>query len=108
MEYEDFDHMIAPKREGPFEIEEVLGPVNYRLKLLKTWRIHDAYCDHTLKTKYMEEIFLDYHQNYWKEKKFTNIDDEDEDTNIISNGKDILLLKQCGKMNQHSPMMEIC
>jgi hypothetical protein len=24
---------IAPKREGPFEIDEVLGPVTYRLKL---------------------------------------------------------------------------
>ena len=25
---------MAPKQEGPFKIEEVLGPVTYRLKLL--------------------------------------------------------------------------
>ena len=31
---------IAPKREGPFEIKEVLGPVTYPLKLLTTWKIH--------------------------------------------------------------------
>ena len=31
---------LAPKREGPFEIEEVLSPLNYRLKLPKQWKIH--------------------------------------------------------------------
>jgi hypothetical protein len=67
-----------------------------------------------LKIKYTEEIFLDHHQNYWKEKKFmklnqsSNINDKDEDISIISNGKDIPLLKQHGKTNQHSPMMETC
>ena len=30
---------MAPKREGPSKIEEVLGPVTYRLKLLDTWSI---------------------------------------------------------------------
>src|SRR5271170_1027060 len=34
---------IGPKREGPFEIEEVLGPVTYRLKLPDTWRIHNVF-----------------------------------------------------------------
>ena len=34
---------IAPKREGPFEIEEVLGPVTYRLKLPTTWKIHNVF-----------------------------------------------------------------
>ena len=28
---------MTPKREGPFEIEDVLGPVTYRLKLPNTW-----------------------------------------------------------------------
>ena len=31
---------LAPKREGPFVIEEVLNPLNYRLKLPNSWRIH--------------------------------------------------------------------
>lgn len=30
-------------REGPFEIMEVLGPLTYRLKLPRTWRIHDVF-----------------------------------------------------------------
>ena len=34
---------IAPKREGPFEIDEVLGPVTYRLKLPETWKIHNVF-----------------------------------------------------------------
>ena len=34
---------LAPKREGPFKINEVLGPVTYRLTLPKQWRIHDVF-----------------------------------------------------------------
>jgi hypothetical protein len=34
---------LAPKREGPFEIEEVMGPVTYRLRLLQHWRIHSVF-----------------------------------------------------------------
>ena len=34
---------IAPKREGPFEIDKVLGSVTYRLKLPETWKIHDVF-----------------------------------------------------------------
>ena len=34
---------IGPKQEGPFEIEEVLGPVTYQLKLLETWKIHNVF-----------------------------------------------------------------
>ena len=28
---------MKPKREGPFEITEVLGPVTYRLRLPNSW-----------------------------------------------------------------------
>ena len=34
---------MAPKREGPFEIIEVLSPLTYRLKLPVQWRIHDVF-----------------------------------------------------------------
>ena len=34
---------IDPKWEGPFEIEEVLGPVTYQLKLPTTWKIHNMF-----------------------------------------------------------------
>jgi len=34
---------LAPKREGPFMITEVLGPITYRLKLPNQWRIHDVF-----------------------------------------------------------------
>ena len=39
----NYHKKMAPKREGPFEIEEVLGPVTYRLKLPATWRIHNVF-----------------------------------------------------------------
>ena len=34
---------MKPKREGPFSITEVLGPVTYRLQLPATWRIHNVF-----------------------------------------------------------------
>ena len=34
---------LAPKREGPFKIEEVLSPLNYQLKLPKQWKIHPVF-----------------------------------------------------------------
>ena len=34
---------MAPKREGPFEITEVIGPVTYWLKLPQTWKIHNVF-----------------------------------------------------------------
>ena len=34
---------IGPKREGPFEIIKVIGPVTYRLRLPKTWKIHNMF-----------------------------------------------------------------
>ena len=31
------------KREGPFRITEVLGPLTYRLQLPTSWRIHNVF-----------------------------------------------------------------
>src|ERR1700678_4767991 len=73
-----------------------------------------SYYDHTSKTKYIEEISHNPYPNYWKEKKYTrlnqssNIDDEVEDTSTISNGKVIPSPKQHGKTNQHFLMTETC
>jgi hypothetical protein len=39
----NYHKKMAPKREGPFEIKEVLGPVTYRLKLPNTWKIHNVF-----------------------------------------------------------------
>ena len=35
----NYHKKIGPKREGPFEIVKVIGPVTYRLKLPSTWKI---------------------------------------------------------------------
>jgi hypothetical protein len=44
---------LAPKRHGPFEVVQVMSPVNYRLKLPTQWSIHDVF--HTdLLTPYRE------------------------------------------------------
>lgn len=34
---------MSPKREGPFEVAEVLGPLTYRLKLPSQWKIHPVF-----------------------------------------------------------------
>jgi hypothetical protein len=39
----NYHKKMAPKLEGPFKIEEVLGPVTYQLKLPNTWKIHNVF-----------------------------------------------------------------
>ena len=34
---------MAPKREGPFEIVDDMGPLTYQLKLPETWKIHNVF-----------------------------------------------------------------
>ena len=34
---------LAPKRQGPFEIIQVLSPLTYKLRLPSTWKIHDVF-----------------------------------------------------------------
>ena len=39
----NYHKKIAPKREGPFKIIEILGPLNYRLQLPSTWKLHNNF-----------------------------------------------------------------
>ena len=39
----NYHKKMAPKRKGPFEVEEVLGPLTYRLKLPPSWKIHNVF-----------------------------------------------------------------
>jgi Integrase zinc binding domain/Integrase core domain len=45
----NYHKKMAPKREGPFKVEEVLGLVTYRLKLPTTWKVHNVF--HTVLLK---------------------------------------------------------
>jgi len=38
-----YNKKMKPKREGPFIIAEVLGPVTYQLQLPSSWRIHNVF-----------------------------------------------------------------
>ena len=38
-----YNKKIKPKREGPFPIKDVLGPITYRLTLPRSWKIHDSF-----------------------------------------------------------------
>jgi hypothetical protein len=53
---------LAPKREGPFPITEVLGPVTYKLELPKQWRIHPVF--HAI-------LLTPYHETEAHGKNFT-------------------------------------
>ena len=57
----DYHRKITPKCEGPFQIEEVLGPVTYQLKLPKHWKIHNVF-HATLLRPYLENEI--YENNY--------------------------------------------
>ena len=52
---------IAPKREGPFEITDVIGPVTYRINLPESWKIHNIFHASLLR-QYKETEF--YRANY--------------------------------------------
>jgi hypothetical protein len=38
-----YNKKITTKREGPFKIKKVLGPVNYQLELPRNWKIHNGF-----------------------------------------------------------------
>ena len=86
---------MKPRREGPFNITEVLEPVTYRLKLPTTWRIYDVFNAALLKPyrrmKSMGKTSQNHHWNLLKEKRsmklktFSIIGKEDENTNTMSN-----------------------
>jgi hypothetical protein len=48
---------MRPEQEGPLEITEVLGPITYRLKLPKTWCIHDVFHATLLRPYKENEIY---------------------------------------------------
>jgi hypothetical protein len=52
---------MTPKREEPLEIEEVLGPVTYQLKLPESWQIHKVFHAALLRPYRENEI---YGENY--------------------------------------------
>ena len=54
---------IAPKREGPFKIEERLGLITYQLKLPETWKIHNVFHATVLHPYIKNEI---YGNNYFR------------------------------------------
>ena len=48
-----YSKKFTPRREGPFTIKEVLGPLTYRLELPRAWKIHPVF-HATLLTPYKE------------------------------------------------------
>ena len=48
---------MAPKREGPFEITDVLGPLTYRLNLPETWKIHNVFHASLLRRYRENEVY---------------------------------------------------
>jgi hypothetical protein len=60
----NYHKKMASKREGLFEIEEVLGLVTYQLKLSESWQIHKVFHATLLieRTRFMKKIISDHHQ----------------------------------------------
>jgi len=68
---------LAPKREGPFEITEIMGPITYHLKLPDQWRIHPVFQPlsyHPIKRpRLTAPTFRSLHLTLSKEKKSTKL-----------------------------------
>jgi hypothetical protein len=69
----NYHKKMAPKQEGPFKVEEVLGSVTYQLKLPTTWKIHNVFhavlLKPYIKQKYMEKTSLGWFQTFLIEKR---------------------------------------
>jgi hypothetical protein len=66
----NYHKKMAPKQEGPFKIEEVLGPVTYQLKLGKFTKYSMPHCSILIeKMRSIEKIISNHHQTQKKEKK---------------------------------------
>ena len=83
---------MAPKREGPFKIEEVLGPVTYRLKLPIIWQIHNVFHATLLRSYVENEV---YGEN------FTLPPPEIKDGEEVYEVETILRHRKCGRGYQY-------
>jgi hypothetical protein len=90
---------IALKREGPFKIDEVLGPVTYRLKLPESWKIHNVFHAALLRPYIENKV---YGNNYPKPLPELLEGEEVYEVEAIPSQK------RHGNMRQPSPQMEIC
>ena len=64
---------MAPKREGPFKISEVIGPVMYQLELPNYWKVHNIFHASLLRQYKENEVYganFNCPRNYSKEKRF--------------------------------------
>jgi Chromo (CHRromatin Organisation MOdifier) domain len=59
----NYHKKMAPKREGPFKVKEVLGPVTYQLKLPTTWKIHNVFHAVLLKPYIKTEV---HRENFFR------------------------------------------
>jgi hypothetical protein len=60
----NYHKKMAPKREGPFEIEEVLGLVTYQLKLPESWQIHKVFHAVLLRPYQENEVYGEIISNH--------------------------------------------
>ncbi len=65
---------LAPKQHGPFQVVQVMSPVNYRLKLPTQWSIHDVFHIDLL-TPYRE---TDIHRSNYSRLAPDLVDNEEE------------------------------
>ena len=48
---------MAPKHEGLFKIDEVIGPVTYQLKLPDAWKVHNVFHASLLRQYKENEVY---------------------------------------------------
>ena len=89
--------------------------LTYRLKLPASWRIHDVFHAGLLRLYKENEVYgknftepppnLVKGEEVYEVETILNYRKEDEDTNTLSNGGDILSPMRHGNRNIHFPMM---
>ena len=53
----NYHKKIRPRREGPFKVTKVFGPIIYQLELPKTWKIHNVFHAFLLRQYKETEIY---------------------------------------------------
>ena len=109
---------MKPKREGPFLITEVLGPITYRLQLPASWRIHNVFHATLLKPYKENEIYgpnfpeppseLENNEEVYEVDSILNHRKRGRGYQYYVKWRDTQFLKHRGNLNKPFPMTETC
>ena len=109
---------LTPRREGPFEIIQVISPMAYKLQLPPTWKIHNVFhasllssyreiLEHELNFSNPPSDLIRGEEEYEIDKSSHTMEHKDGGSTWYP-GKGILQQKTCGNWKGTYNMRKLC